>query len=127
MSFVRYVEGRIAVPVVAICTLAQIGFLVTGADSLGVAVAQLLVGPWLMGPAIVAAWPSATSENAKRRRVYLVAMLSAIVSTALYWAWLLMNPDPQNGIGMMLFPIAQFGALGLCVVFLEQWRLTDNR
>jgi len=122
MSFVRHPEGRIAVPVVAICTLGQIGYLVTGADSPGVAVAQLLVAPWIMGPAIVAAWRSATSENTKKRRGYLVAMLAAIVSTALYWAWLLINPDPQNGIGMMLFPIAQFGALGLCVVFLEQLR-----
>jgi hypothetical protein len=125
VSFGRYAEGRIAVPVVAICTLAQIGFLVTGADSLGVAVAQLLVGPWIIGPAIVAAWRSATSETTKKRRGYLVAMCAAIVTTALYWAWLLINPDPQNGIGMMLFPIAQLAALGLYVLVLERLRTTD--
>lgn len=125
MIFVRHPEGKIAVPVAAICTLALFGFLVTGTDSPGVAVAQLLVAPWIMGPAIVAAWRSATSENTKKRRGYLVAMWTAIVTTALYSAWLLINPDPQNGIGMMLFPIAQFGALGLCVLFLERPRTTD--
>lgn len=87
--------------------------------------AQLLVAPWIMGPVIVAAWHSATGENAKMRSSYLVAMLAAIISTALYWAWLLINPDPQNAIGMMLFPIVQFGALGLCVLFLERLRTTD--
>lgn len=125
MTFWRYPEGRIAVAVAAICTLALFGFLVTGADSPGVAAAQLLAAPWIMGPAIVAAWQSATSENRKKRRGYFIAMLAAIVSTALYWAWLLINPDPQNGIGMMLFPIVQFGALGLCVVFLERLRTAD--
>ena len=121
----QHLEGRIALLVAAICTLALFGFLVTGADSPGVAVAQLLVAPWIMGPAIVAAWRSTTSENTTKRRGYLVAMWTAIVTTALYWAWLLINPDPQNGIGMMLFPIAQFGALGLCVLVLERLRTTD--
>ena len=125
MTFWRYPEGKIAVPVAAICTLAVFGFLVTGADSPSVAFAQLLVAPWIMGPAIVAAWQSATSENRKKRCGYFIAMLAAIVSTALYWAWLLVNPDPQNGIGMMLFPIVQFGALVPCVVFLERLRTTD--
>lgn len=125
MTVWQHPEGKIAVPVAAIFTLALCGFLATGADSPGVAAAQLLVAPWIMGPAIVSAWQSATSENTKKRRGYFAAMSAAIVSTALYGAWLMVHPDPQNGIGMLLFPIVQFGALGLCVVFLERLRTTD--
>lgn len=80
-----------------------------------------------MGPTIVAAWRSSTGENMMKRRGYLLAMFAAFVANMLYWAWLFSDPDPQNGIGIILFPIAQYGALAFCVVFLERAKRTDLR
>jgi hypothetical protein len=83
--------------------------------------------PWIVGPAAVAAFGVRFSPSPRAAWAFFAFEAAVIGSTA--WLWvdlLIIAPDAQNGIAMMLFPGVQFVAvlLWFAIAALLGWRPT---
>lgn len=75
---------------------------VDAADSL---LLSILVLPWIIGPAALAAFAVRELESSGAAWLFLFLEAVVVCSTAALWTYpILIAPDAQNGIAMLLFP-----------------------
>ena len=100
-------------------------FWLWGADAPDVVLLSLLFLPWIVGPAWLAAIGATLSPSETGARAFLAFEALIISSTILLWFHLIViAPDAQNGIAMILFPVLQYAAVALffLVAVLCGWR-----
>jgi len=103
----------------ALVTLAT--FLI-GADAVDVLIFGTLFGvPWIVAPVALAALLVSTSEHPVVAWGCLAIETGVIGSTAWVWFTLWTQPDPQNGILLMLLPMLQLFGVVLCLTPLIVW------
>lgn len=100
-------------------------FLFWSADALDVALLGILLTPWILGPAGLAAFGAKQSNSRVGAWAFFILEASVIGSTI----WLLINlfvvaPDPQNGIAFMLFPLWQYAVVSMffIIAMVFGWR-----
>lgn len=81
------------------------------ADVIAVALLRFAFLPWIVGPSAVAALLTIRTTSRIQAWCFFVGEIAAVCSTAWLWIILIIEPDAQNGITIMLFPIVQFTAL----------------
>ena len=99
--------------------------LLWGVDAPDVALLQLLVFPWIVGPAAFAALGSKLSGS--HFAAWAFFGLEALIIGSTGWLWfdlIVVAPDAQNGIAMLLFPAFQYAGVALffLLAFLLGWR-----
>ncbi|MFN3389799.1 MAG: hypothetical protein ACK40O_12810 [Allosphingosinicella sp.] len=98
-------------------------FLLWGAGAADVLLLTLASIPWITGPVALAAFGVKELEGTGGAWVFLILEAVLVASTAWLWIYLIMiAPDAQNGIAMLLFPAGQYGlviALGLAAMALR--------
>ena len=100
-------------------------FSLWGADAPDVVLLSFLFLPWIVGPVWLAAIGATLSLSESGARAFLLFEGLIMSSTILLWFHLIViAPDAQNGIAMMLFPILQYAAVALffLVAVLCGWR-----
>ena len=100
-------------------------FLLSGADAPDVVVLSIVFLPWIIGPAALAAFGAAFSKSAGAAWAFFSVEVAVIASTASAWTYLIViAPDAQNGVAMLLFPVVQYGAvlLSFALAGLLGWR-----
>jgi hypothetical protein len=100
-------------------------FMLWTADAPDVVLLSLVFLPWLVGPAGFAALGAKLSASALSAWSFFCLELAVVISTASLWFYLIIiTPDAQNGIAMILFPAAQYAAVLVffVVAFLLGWR-----
>jgi len=100
-------------------------FLFWGADAPDVVLLSFLFLSWIVGPAWLAAIGAMLSPSETGARAFLVFEALIVSSTILLWFDLIViAPDAQNGIAMMLWPVLQYTAVALffLVAILCGWR-----
>jgi hypothetical protein len=101
-------------------------FMIWGADAPDVALLSLLFFPWIVGPAGLAAIGAKLSPSEGGAWAFLI--LEALIIGSTIWLWfhlIVVAPDAQSGIAMMLFPVLQYAAVGLFFILavLFGWRV----
>jgi hypothetical protein len=100
-------------------------FSLWNADAPDVVLLSFLFLPWIIGPAGLAAIGAKLSSSEGGAWAFLILEVLIIGSTIWLWFHLIVvAPDAQNGIAMLLFPALQYAAVGafflLAVLF--GWR-----
>ena len=73
---------------------------------------QILFGiPWIVAPAVAAAWLVGTAYDPVRSWGGLALETAVIGSTVLLVMYLTQNPDAQNGLAFLWWPLVQVGGL----------------
>ena len=89
-------------------------FLLWNADAVDVVVFSFLFLPWLAGPAALAAIGARLAAADSAAWAWAFFILEALVVASTIWVWfdlIVIAPDAQNGVGMLLFPVVQYGAV----------------
>ena len=89
-------------------------FLLWGLDAPDVVSLSFLFLPWIVGPAALAAIGAKLSSSEGGAWAFLILEAMIIGSTIWLWFYLIVvAPDAQNGIAMLLFPGLQYAAVAL--------------
>lgn len=108
--------------------LAVLAIFLLGADAIDVLIFGTLIGvPWIVAPAGLAALLVATWDDPIVSWGSVAIEAAVIGSTAWAWFTLAAQPDPQNGIVLMLLPMFQFFAVVLCLIPLLVWQRLFGR
>lgn len=98
-------------------------FMLWGVDAPDLLLPSLFIFAWITGPVALAAVGAKELEGQIGAWVFLAVEAGLVVSTAWLWTYLIViAPDAQNGVAMLLFPAAQYGlvvALGLTAMALR--------
>jgi hypothetical protein len=100
-------------------------FLLAGADAPDVVALSLLLIPWVVAPAALAAFGAGFSQSTGAAWAFVAVELAVVGSTAWLWTYLIVvAPGALNGVPMILFPVAQYAAvlLSFAVAGLLGWR-----
>jgi len=100
-------------------------FLLWGADAPEVVLLDFQFLPWIVGPAAFAAGGSDLSPSEGGAWAFLI--LEALIIGSTIWVWfylIVIEPDAQNGVAMILFPILQYAAVAVFFILaaLFGWR-----
>ncbi len=85
-----------------------------GADAPDVVLLSFLFLPWIVGPAGLAAIGAKLSPSEGGAWAFLI--VEALIIGSTIWLWfhfIVVAPDAQNGIAMMFFPVLQYAAVAL--------------
>lgn len=107
----RLDPSKLAKSLLVIFAVVTLGYGLANADAFDVVVLQFMFLPWIVGPAALAAYFVKRYRTEPKAWLFLLAEAGAVASTVWLWVNLLMHPDAQNGIAMILFPVAQFGVV----------------
>lgn len=85
------------------------------ADAIDAVLIDLIVIPWIVGPAGIAALCAKASKTGAGTTAFVFFEAAIIASTAFVWIDLiLIHRDAQNGIAMGVFvPLYQYGAVAI--------------
>lgn len=97
--------------------LAVLAIFLVSSDALDVLIFGTLLGvPWIVAPAALAALLVSTWEDPIVAWGSLAIEGAVIGSTAWVGLTLIAQPDPQNGIFLMLLPMLQLFGVVLCLI-----------